>query len=323
MVKRVFTWATDGASVLHFNTLLPYSAMDPDKWECTYSVAPPAPDWRDRYDVIVGQRLAGDQPLWKEICEDPNTLAVYSIDDDLTNVDPENTVPYRIYHPIREGTIRNIEMADVVTVPTEAFAGRMGLHNPSIAILPICIPDEMPLWPRTWASEWTVGWSGSMFKAQDWPGVAEALATYSADVPEARFHMIGADYTRGLLGWKNRFDGWRDIISSYRLYDFHIGIAPLADTFFNALKSRTKLVEYGSRGIPTIASAVGEYTEWINHGVNGFLIEPNRPDDWVDFLLLLTRDHDLWSSMSEAAYEKAKEATISRNIHLWEEVYNL
>lgn len=316
-MKRVYTWATDTASVLHFNTLLPYSALDPAEWECHWAYAPPA-NYRD-YDVVVGQRLTGEATPWREICKDPNVLAVYSIDDDLTNVDPENTVPYRIYHPVREETIKNIAAADVVTVPTQAFADRMSKYNPETFILPICIPDGMVFWPDIRVPELTVGWSGSMFKHQDWPGVAEALAQYSYAAPSTRFHMIGHDYTRGLLAGKLRYDGWQDIVSSYRLYDFHIGIAPLADTYFNALKSRTKLVEYGARGIPTIASAVGEYTDWIEDGVNGLLVR--ETGDWFKHLLTLTREPELRIEMGLNAYEKACDAIISNNIHLWEEVW--
>lgn len=319
MVKSVYTWVTDAASVLHFNTLLPYSALKPEKFTATWG-GPPY-DWRDRnYDVIVGQRLADHQPLWQEICADPNTLAVYSIDDDLTNIDPENVLPYSIYHPVVEGTKACIAAADVVTVPTQAFAERMNQHNPNTAILPICIPDDMPYWDDPKASQLTVGWSGSMFKHQDWPGVAEALAEYAAQAPGTRFHMIGHDYTRGLLGPRCYSDGWTDIISSYHRYDFHIGLAPLRDSFFNALKSRTKLVEYGSRHIPTIASAVGEYVDWIEDGVNGFLVHDQA--DWVKHLLTLTNEPELRESMAEAAYQKACEATIGRNIHLWEAVYD-
>lgn len=318
MVTRVYTWVTDAASVLHFNTLLPYGALaNDDQWECTWG-GPPEPGWHERYDVIVGQRLADEQPLWREICGHPDIYTVYSIDDDLTNIDPENAFVYNIYHPIREKTMVNIAMADIVTVPTTAFAERMSQHNKNTYILPICIPDDMPFWPQTHSYiNPVVGWSGSFFKGQDWSatGLADVLARYSRSFPNSRYHMIGADYTNGWLGGALRFSPWQEIMSSYRLYDFDIGLSPLMDSFFNALKSRTKLVEYGSRRIPAIVSAVGEYVDWVEHGVNGMLAR--NPDEWYQALEYLTEDSGARVAMGEKAYEKALDARISENIDKW------
>lgn len=320
---RVHTWATDGASVLWFNTLLPYSALDPERFECTYGLAQPADDWRDRYDVIIGQRLTDHCPLWLEICADPNVLAVYSIDDDLTNLDPENEVPYSIYMKpdVIVGTKANIAAADVVTVPTWQFAERMSQHNDQTFILPLTVPDEMFDWPRVPNGGLTVGWSGSMFKGQDWngTGLPETLSRYAQLFPGTYYRTVGANYLPHDIQGRTRVTGWTDIMSSYRSYDWDIGLAPLMDSYFNALKSRTKLIEYGARGIPTIASAVGEYVDWIDHGENGLLA--STPAEWLDALDTLTRSDSLRQHMSDNARKKAEEAKISNNIHLWEQVY--
>jgi glycosyltransferase involved in cell wall biosynthesis len=306
--------------VFHFNTALPYSALNPNRWITSYGYAPPSD--LNEWDVVVGQRLAGYCPDWLRICADPRVLAVYSIDDDLTRIDPENTVPYSIYSPLDmvAGTVQNIQAADVVTVPTPAFAARVTeLGAKAVHILPICIPDWHHVEPVPRAGPLTIGWSGSMFKHQDWPYVAEALREVADLRPEVRFHMIGADYTRGLLAGKMRYDGWQAIGDSYRLYDFHIGIAPLANTPFNSLKSRTKLVEYGAQQIPTVASNVGEYRDWIRDGENGLLV--TRAADWRDLLLRLIDNPDELYAMGNQAWDDSREATIGASIHLWEEVY--
>lgn len=318
-MTTVYTWQTDTSGVHWFRTLLPYSVLDRARFQASYG--PPHPGMHD-YDVVVGQRVAGPDHRWQAICADPNTLAVYDIDDDLTAIDPENTVPYAIYHPLADGTRDNIRAADVVTVPTQAFADRMRALNPHVVVLPICIPDDMPDYPdRRNPATLTVGWAGSMFKAQDWGGINAALTWYTSWNPGAEVHLMGADYTGGALGGRARFTGWSTVEDYYRGLDFHIGLAPLADTYFNAGKSRTKAVEYGSRGVPTVGSAVGEQATWIEHGVNGFLVEPGHPEQWIEHLTTLT-DPGVREACGAAARVKARQATISRNIHRWEAVYS-
>jgi glycosyltransferase involved in cell wall biosynthesis len=176
-------------------------------------------------------------------------------------------------------------------------------------------------WPIVPNADFTVGWSGSMFKAQDWngTGLPEALVRYAQIHPGTRYHTVGANYLPPQLYPLARFTGWTDIMSSYRVYDWHIGMAPLMDSYFNALKSRTKLIEYGARGIPTVASAVGEYVDWIDHGENGMLVK--TPGEWTSALTYLTDNPSELQRMGTAARKKAEEAKISNNIHLWEQVY--
>jgi LAGLIDADG-like domain len=234
VVRRVFAWQTDTAGVFFLRIWLPFINLDPVRYEATWGT-PPA-DIHD-FDVVVGQRIAGRDQRWLDLCADPDVYAVYDIDDDLTAVDPANTVPYSIYAPLVEGTKGNIRAADLVTVPTEAFADRMRALNPNVTVLPICIPDDMPDWPDLRNPlTLTVGWAGSMFKAQDWPGIVDALTWYAVQNPDAEFHLMGADYTNGALGGRARFTGWSTVDAYYRGLDFHIGLAPLADTYFNALK---------------------------------------------------------------------------------------
>lgn len=313
--KRIYAIQTDTAGVFHFRVALPFAHLDPERYEVSWG---PHRSDLDQYDVVVGLRLAGHDPTWLELCANPDVLCVYDIDDDLTNVDPENEIPYAIYHPLAEGTKANIAAADIVTVPNRAFADRMRPLNERVAILPICIPNDMPEWPVYRAGPVTVGWAGSMFKAQDWPGIAEMLAALAQEAPEVAFHMMGADYTRGLVP-RTRVTGWSSVNAYYRGLDFHIGIAPLAHSPFNDLKCHTKLVEYGARQIVPVASAIGQNVEWIEHGVNGMLIHDDR--DWLPCLKALIEDADLRERMAGRAQESSREWVIGRQIHRWETVY--
>ncbi len=267
-------------------------------------------------DIVIGQRIAGHNTAWQEMCQDPNLLAVYDIDDNLLELDPANEVPYSIFNPVKDDTAVNISMANVVTVSTPKLADRIRLLNPNVVVLPNCLPMDWIGSVRHATDRIVVGWAGSMFHAQDWPGIASQLAIYAAKEPRAVFHTIGANYMSPIIN--ARSSGWSTMDNYWHTMDFNIGIAPLSDTPFNSMKSWIKVLEYASQGIPAVASNIGQYPEFIEHGVNGFLVDDIS--EWPDYLLQLSND-DLREQMGEAAMNKALEFTIDKQVHRWEAVY--
>lgn len=313
---RVFGWQTSAAAEHDFRIGLPFPLLDPTRFEWT--VGTPGPDIFD-YDVVFAHRLAGPAPLWREVCADPTVLAIYDMDDDLLCVDPANASCYRIFHPLEAETRHNVEAADIVTVSGPVLAERYRNINPNVAVLPQVIPDGMPDWPRPVnEGPLTIGWAGSLHKRQDWPGIAEALAEVARLGPDVRFRMYGGDYTRGLLAGRCEVVPFTDPMTYWRNLSFDVGIAPLVDTPFNRGKTVTKLIEYGARGIPTVASAIGQYATWIDHGVNGFLV--NDPSEWVPYLLALTDDATRMA-MAEQAHESSRAWTVGQHVHRWESVF--
>jgi glycosyltransferase involved in cell wall biosynthesis len=76
-----------------------------------------------------------------------------------------------------------------------------------------------------------------------------------------------------------------------------------------ALSSETEsapltLLEGMSTGLPVVASRVGGVPEIVDHGVNGFLVEPKNPEDMAERLLELIFDSDLRARMGAAARQK-------------------
>lgn len=319
---RVFGWQTSAAAEHDFRIGLPFPQLSSKRFVADVGVpGQPGvpPDDLATYDVVFAHRLAGRSDLWHRLCADPDVLCVYDMDDDLLSVDPANTIPYRIFAPLAEETYRNVEAADVVTVSSPALAERYARINPRVAVLPQVIPDGMCDWPRQAEDRpLTVGWAGSMHKRQDWPGIARALAEFGRLVPAARFRMYGADYTGGLLGDRVDRVPFTDPATYWRTLAFDIGIAPLVDTPFNQGKTTTKLLEYGAAGIPTVAAAVGQYMDWVEPGVNGYLVDD--PSEWVPYLLALVDDEHRHAA-GAAARDKARESEVSRQIHHWEAVF--
>lgn len=313
-MKRIFAWATDGAGCFFYRLQLPLLHLPKDKF--TVDIGAPGPDIFG-YDVVIGQRIAGESELWEKICRDPNITAVYDIDDDLMNIDPENAVPHSIYAPLRETTRRNIELADVVTVSTPKLGAYIATINDNVHVLHNCVFDTLVNTPRRERYGLTIGWGGSMFHAQDWGGVNNVLREVHRRVPSVAFRSVGANYMVGVPNVSTV--GFTTIHNYHRELDFHIGIAPLVDTPFNQRKSWIKPLEYAARGIPCVASNVGQYGEWIDHGWNGYLA--SNPTEWVDYLVALI-DDDTRTRLGENALAKARLWTIDKQIHHWVTVYD-
>lgn len=311
--RRIFAIATDSAGCWHYRLNLPLTNLNPDEFDVIWG---PPTEGREPGDVVIGQRIVGYNTAWQEMCADPDLLAVYELDDNLMELDPGNPTIYNIFFPQRDDTRHNIACADVVTVSTRALAEYVRPINPNVVVLPNCSSDEW-LTPVVPSDPITVGWAGSFFHHQDWPGIPEQLAAYQAQEPRAKFHMIGADYTEGRI-WPLRVHGWSIIPAYLAELDFSIGIAPLNTSPHSTYKSHCKVLEYASRGAVPVASANAEYPEFIDHGVNGFII--HDMDEWVPYLLELSDDR-LRQSMANAARASAEQFHIRRHIDRWAAVY--
>lgn len=316
--RRVFAWITAVDACFIYRIKLPLEALDTTRWAATWG--PPPPDIHD-YDVVIGQRLAGSNPEWLALCADPNVLTVYDADDDLIWLDPENEVPYSIYAPLSEDTKRNVQAADVVTTCTPYVAERYTELNDNVHVLPICVDAitvERPL--LTTPDRLTVGWAGSPFHRHDWEAerLTEVLVKYLTTQPRATFHALGSDYTDGRLEGRARVSGYQTHNAHLASFDIDIGLAPLNRTSHNRGKSWTRPLEYAARGAPVIATRWGQYPDWVQHGVNGFIVDTFG--EWLDALDALT-DDTMRGPMSTAARESARRATIGKHIHLWERAY--
>ena len=314
MVKRrIWVIATDGAACLHYRLRLPLMNLNPEEFEVVWE--PPADHWHPG-DLVIGQRIAGHNSAWMEMCEAPGLTTIYDLDDNLLQVDKANSVPYSIYAPQVAGTIACIGASTAVTVSTPKLAQYIRSFNPNVFVLPNCLPQDYVSSINFPEEHITVGWCGSMFHIQDWGGVAQQLAVYAQQEPRARFSTIGADYMNPVV--PARVHPWTTVEGAWHAMDFSIGIAPLVKTTFNEHKSWIKVLEYAARGVPAVAPRIGQYPEFIEHGVNGLLYDVLEE---IPSLLLQLSDDRLRSGMSEAAMNTALQYTIDKQIERWETIY--
>ena len=177
-----------------------------------------------------------------------------------------------------------------------------------------------------------IGWAGSPTHHGDLRLVSDVVGKTLKDFEnKIKFVIIGFDY-RGyfkkyLKDYQMEYIGWSSIIESdqneeYRyknpVFDYYnnlynanldIGIAPLVDNIFNRCKSNIKAIEYGSIGIPCIASNVKPYRDFIDNNLwykredsCGLLCSDNT--EWKKSLIELINNNDLRKSMSIKSKEK-------------------
>jgi glycosyltransferase involved in cell wall biosynthesis len=85
---------------------------------------------------------------------------------------------------------------------------------------------------------------------------------------------------------------------------FDIGLAPLIDHEFNRAKSAYKIKQYLSCGIPVLASSVGENSNFVFQGINGFLCD--LPGEYARQIKYFAgMDEDKYFEMSRNAYSNS------------------
>lgn len=320
-MKRIFAWQTDTLACHLYRTVYPFTHLNPEEW--SYEWGHPGPAIHD-YDVVVGQRIAGDSQLWRDLCKDPNVMAVYDLDDWLLGIDPNNSVPYSIYHPIEKETEENVRLADAVTVSTPKMAKAIRPINSNVYVLENCLhPDnlasqaKLDILRADVQQRFVVGWGGSTFHRQDWK-IHTALREFYGRYPNTSFHMMGANYLDGVVPSRNTgFHGMDDYL---KLLDFSVGLAPLSSNTFNDMKSWCKALEYASQGIPVVASKVGQYPDWVERSEGGLIVEEYH--EWLTHLLMLRENPDVLLEMSRKAYAMASAWTIDKHVDRWDYVYS-
>lgn len=329
--QRAFGWFANFDGCAYYRITKPMEALAnsftiPDTWGTETARLLPV-DWKD-YDVIVGQRVCmgdgqggGPADLWVgEVAKDRDVLSVYELDDDLLNLDKSNPAYEFFSDPATQQNLKLcVQSSDLVTVSTEPLRQQMLKYNPNVRVVSNYIDMDVLDIPRKEPNKdkVVIGWCGSPTHEMDFAPMGEELGITMGMLPQTRFMTIGGNFTHGLPIDRVRALGWigtpRKIFKQVAKFD--IGIAPLVPHVFNESKSYIKALEYAALGIPCVASKVGPYIDFVEHGITGFLCE--KPGDWKRYVSELVNDEELRLHMGQAARHKAKDYTIQGNVWRW------
>ena len=250
---------------------------------------------------------------------------VYHLDDDLLNIPMELGERKYLFHnaPPRIETVTTLlTCADLVYCSTRALGERMtalGLSKTVVSGDVYCAARTMA--PAELRPVRTIGYMG-YDHAHDLQLAIPALVPVLRANPDVRFDLFGSIPKPAEL---DEFGDRVRVIPPIQNYDaflrffgnigWDIGICPLADTPFNAVKANTKWVEYTAAGIAVVATGGMMYDECSADGC-GLLA--STTDEWIAALNRLCADPE--ARFEQVARAQAKLAARYSPEHLQEQV---
>lgn len=329
---KIRSWTAADGGCGAYRLRIPFAELARHGHTVTIPVdPPPVPTVEDTLDcdVMVAQRVMNQValPQWnhrRALLNAASGGLVYEIDDDPWSVDVHNPPLADYLHPqMGDWAGEFLARSDLVTVSTYRLAEVVELRA---GVVPVVLPNridaaalDLPTLDRP-SDRIVVGWTASTSHLTDLRSVVDPWREFFGARPDVELHLIGHDYRDELRLSDVRHTGWHvDLMDYYAAIDFDIGLAPLAPIPFNEAKSAVKILEYGARGIPCVASDIGPYRDFVEDGVTGWLVR--SPGEWVKRIGELVDDPAMRAEMGANARKVAERYTIQEHWPAWEQAY--
>lgn len=223
---------------------------------------------------------------------------VYDFDDPvwLRYRSPSNSFLSALKFPSKTAAI--CRLATRVTVGNRllaAWATSSGSRH--VDIIPSTV--DMACYPSTKVKQndtVTLGWSGSHSTLPFLNGILPVLRQLAST---RRFRLVVISHTDCYsvpgLDVETVARKWRAETEAADLADIDIGLAPFPDSGWTPWRCHGKVLQYMAAGIPTVATNLGILPEYIEDGVNGYLVASDS--DWVQRLQTLIDNPELRGKM--------------------------
>jgi glycosyltransferase involved in cell wall biosynthesis len=206
--------------------------------------------------------------------------------------------------------LRSVQTADFVLTGSSYLAELARPYHPQVFVLPIGLrmsDYQFKNWEQSDGFVHLV-WIGSQSTLRYLEEIRSVLEQIGRKYPQVRLRIIGDDF----LDLQNMpVDKIRWSLEARRegLATSDIGLAPLPDTPFTRGKCSFKVLEYSASGLPVIGSPVGTNSQYILHGVSGYLVETK--EEWLARIEELIANRDLCRRMGQAGRKHAETFDIS------------
>ena len=234
---------------------------------------------------------------------------VYEISDNFIAFQSRD--PMRTYFddPLNLATtFQYIHIADAVQVTSKALADTFGFLNPSFVVF-----ENQLIRTDTFKARGngpvTVGWAGSVSHLDDLQWIKPTLLDFFRKYPDVHFSYMGT--RQGFAYFKDIPEPQRSYTPPGSLYDYYrflgtidIGLAPLLPTEYNRCRSDIKFIEYASRGVAPILSALEPYNKSAANGLTALLFADET--ELFRAVETLVKDRELRVRVAKNACEYAK-----------------
>ncbi len=232
-------------------------------------------------------------------------------DDNLLNI-PSYSLAFDFFsRPETKETInRLIEITDLFFSPSTKLAAKLSaLHGREVKVLPVVFgPEKLKSPSSTKNSIPIVGYAGGPDHIQLLNAfLGPVLKSTAVSNINFNIHIVGTK--KNFIGkLKNRAKYTSYIANYYRYLDlisrlnWDIGLAPQGASEFTTYKFYNKFLEYTSIGCAGIYSKLEPYTDIIQEGITGLLVD-NEVKTWRDAIVRLLRDAALRLKILNNAHE--------------------
>lgn len=290
----------------------------------------------DDVDVVVFQRVTHRYLAQAvEVIRRTGRTVVIDIDDDLSSIHPSNPAWQHLHPKTNERRIGNAKQymhtwsnlglacrsASLVVTTTTALATKYG-HGHA-AVIPNYLAEHY--YDVEHEDSDVLGWPASLTSHPNDPTVVgNAVARLIDDGHRFTVTSVAAGVGQAFgLPDDDRVERATDVISLYdwpnEITKIGIGIAPLADTKFNAAKSWLKPLELAAVGVPWVGSPRADYVR-LNRLGCGVLVD--RPKDWYRVLKRLLTDEPRRVELSAAGRAVAETLRLRDHANEWWEAWS-
>lgn len=265
-------------------------------------------------NLVLCRTLPERVLYWLERRRERFGRIVYLIDDDMPAASEDEALPAayrRRMARIAAMQPRLLTLADVVVASSEGLAARLESRHGDVRVLTPPLISPLPDLSHFDESCCQVGFYGTRAHLADLQHIAPALRRLHDTSPHVSLEVMLGSHTPAELQGLERLESpnamsWKGFRGYQQRRRIHIGLAPLLDSAFNRGKSFIKFLDISAMGGVGVYSRRPPYTEIVEHGVTGLLVD-DTPQAWFDALSYLIERPDLARRMAENAARVARE----------------
>jgi hypothetical protein len=263
-------------------------------------------------DILFIVRGASSQGVWAATkAKELGRIVLGYWDDDFLSIPSHN--PNYGYYPspeVKETINTLFKLTDTFFSPSPKLAAKLSsIHGSEVKVLPGVLGSEVLRQPKLGNNQPPIiGFAGGIVYVNEMDYLAgPALAAVAATSIDFKVHVVGAK--PNFIGrlpvetiYTQPIPNYYDYLAFVAKLNWDIGLAPQVDDEFANCKFYNKLLEYTHIGCAGIYSKVELYTQVIQDGITGLLVE-NQIEGWRDAILRLLKEPELRFKIASNAYE--------------------